>query len=136
MQLPGLGSVGASHQVRRLQAGCRGRAIKQAREAVVGLRTSLKTHHITHCHMPYYSQRCEAGIDITMVRLLLHRSTDPNQQVHLNDGKSVWALLLLSCHEATQRGEVASATRHVWYQVAELWIRHGANARCRLELPE
>ncbi len=63
-----------------------------------------------------------------MVRLLvLEHGADPNQRVHLNDGRTVWVLFLMSCYEMDQRGEASPLLRTVWSRASELLIANGAD---------
>jgi hypothetical protein len=89
-----------------------------------------------------------------MIRLLLDNGADPNQRVYLNNGKTVWALFLLSCHETkspshpnndgsigynTSYGVVVQASlSDAWLLACELLISHGARWDCLLteEKPE
>ncbi|KAJ4138758.1 hypothetical protein NW768_002630, partial [Fusarium equiseti] len=93
---------------------------------------ALRPRRVTALTMPYHSQRDEAGIDMKMITVLLDRNASPNEPVHLNDGRSVWALFLVSIHESSLKDEVSSVTKSVWYNVCELLIRHGAEPDCRL----
>lgn len=93
---------------------------------------ALRPRRVTSLTMPYHSQRAEAGIDIDMVKLLLDEGANPNQQVHLNDGRTVWALFLVSCYELGRREEVSPVVTDVWYRASELLIRHGAEQQCWL----
>ncbi|VBB84295.1 Putative protein of unknown function [Podospora comata] len=49
---------------------------------------------------------------------------NPNQQVHLNEGRTVWALFLVSCYESTLRNEATKLLKEVWFRVCKLMIRH------------
>ncbi|KAK4149730.1 hypothetical protein C8A00DRAFT_37680 [Chaetomidium leptoderma] len=84
------------------------------------------------CSTTRSARAAEAGIDLDMVRLLLERGANPNQPVHLNDGKTVWALFLLACLGAAERVEEAASPvpREVLYRACELLIRHGAEPQC------
>jgi hypothetical protein len=98
--------------------------------------------------MPYHSQREDPSVDIEMIRLLLDNGADLNQRVYLNNGKTVWALFLLSCHETkspsrpnndgsigynTSYGVVVQASlSEAWFLACELLISHGAHWDCRL----
>ncbi|KAK7429081.1 hypothetical protein QQZ08_004296 [Neonectria magnoliae] len=94
---------------------------------------ALRPRRVTAISMPYHSQRDDPSIDVNMVRLLLEKGTSVNQKVHLNDGRTVWALFLLSCHESTTRGEANAPAREAWYQVSELLCQHGADPECWLD---
>ena len=94
---------------------------------------ALRPRRVTPISMPYHSQREDTSVDIEMVRLLLEHGADPNQKVHLNDGRTVWALFLLSCHEMVQRDEASAALRAVWKRVSELLITNGADLGAWIE---
>lgn len=94
---------------------------------------ALRPRRVTPISMPYHSDREETSIDIDMVRLLLEHGADPNQKVHLNDGRTVWALFLVSCYEMAQRGEAAARLRAVWVRVSELLITSGADMDAWIE---
>jgi len=89
---------------------------------------ALRPRRVTPIPMPYHSRRDDPVIDIDMVEMLLDRGLDPNQKVHLNDGRTVWALFLISCHESNSRGEGSHSVHTAWYQACELMIRHGASS--------
>lgn len=89
---------------------------------------ALRPRRVTSLTMPFHSQRAETPIDIKMVRLLLEKGADPNQAVHLNDGRTVWALFLVSCYESIIRENVAPTVRDCWYVVSEVLIEHGAKS--------
>ncbi|PHH91794.1 hypothetical protein CDD83_10290 [Cordyceps sp. RAO-2017] len=91
---------------------------------------ALRPRRVTAISMPYHSEREDPSVDVEMVQLLLEYGASPNQQVHLNDGRTVWALFLLSCHESTNRDEASMALKNAWYQASELLIRHGAKMEC------
>jgi hypothetical protein len=91
---------------------------------------ALRPRRLTPISMPYHSRREDTSIDIDMVQLLLENGANPNQEVHLNDGRTVWALFLLSSYESTQRGETTPALKNAWYRVSELMISHGAKEKC------
>lgn len=87
---------------------------------------ALRPRRVTPITMPYHSQREDPKIDIEMVRLLLEHGADPNRKVHLNDGRTVWALFLLSCYESAQRDRVSVSLKRAWYRAGELLILNGA----------
>ena len=91
---------------------------------------ALRPKRVTPMPMPYHSQRDDPVIDIAMVEMLLERGLDPNQKVHLNDGRTVWALFLLSCYESKRRDEGSPSIHAAWYQACELMIRHEASPHC------
>lgn len=93
---------------------------------------ALRPRRPTTFRMRAPSQRKEAEIDIGMVLLLLDKKASPNEPVHLNDGRTVWALFLLSIHESPLRDRSSTVTKQVWYNACELLIRHGAEPDCRL----
>jgi hypothetical protein len=85
--------------------------------------------------MPYHSIRDDPSVDIEMVELLLQYDADPNQQVHLNEGRSVWALFLLSMHEShrqdSHRGTSTYKTlEKAWYKACSALIQAGAKSDC------
>ncbi|KAK4671494.1 hypothetical protein QC764_0095820 [Podospora pseudoanserina] len=63
-----------------------------------------------------------------MVQSLLDRGANPNQQVHLNEGRTVWALFLVSCYESALRNEATKLLKEVWFRVCKLMIRYHANS--------
>ena len=96
---------------------------------------ALRPRRITPISMPYHSVRDEPSLDVDMVQLLLDNGADPNQPVHLNGGKSVWALCLLSIHEtfARESGGPSSKYRRLnnaWYQTCRALIKAGARLDC------
>ncbi|KAM0421390.1 hypothetical protein ACHAPT_010744 [Fusarium lateritium] len=91
---------------------------------------ALRPRRVTSISMPYHSQRDDPSIDINMIRLLLENGASVNQKVHLNDGRTVWALFLLSCYESATRGEATAPMREAWYQASELLCQHGADPEC------
>ncbi|KAH7183607.1 uncharacterized protein B0J16DRAFT_307950 [Fusarium flagelliforme] len=93
---------------------------------------ALRPRRKTALTMPYHSQRDEAGIDIEIITLFLDQKACPNEPVHLNDGRTVWALFLMSMNESSMKGEVSTVTKQVWYNVCESLIRHGAEPDCQL----
>ncbi|KAL8380657.1 hypothetical protein RB595_005094 [Gaeumannomyces hyphopodioides] len=70
---------------------------------------ALRPLRVTPLKMPYHSVRDGAPVDVAMVGLLLSPplSADPNRQVYVNDGRTVWALFLVSCLQMSQRDEAA-----------------------------
>ena len=89
---------------------------------------ALRPRRVTPISMPYHSRRQDdTSVDPEMVSLLLQHGADPNQRVHLNDGRTVWALFLLSCYEMAQRDEASAPLQAVWYRVCELLVTHGAD---------
>ncbi|UKZ52663.1 hypothetical protein TrVGV298_006444 [Trichoderma virens] len=92
---------------------------------------ALPPRRVTPISMPYHSLRDDPSVDIGMVKLLLENGADPNQKVHLNDGRTVWALFLSSCYEGLQVGEAPpQSLRDAWYQASEQLISHGASPVC------
>nr|CDP31069.1 Putative protein of unknown function [Podospora anserina S mat+] len=89
---------------------------------------ALRPRRVTPMTMRYHSVRDECGIDIEMVQLLLDRGANPNQQVHLNEGRTVWALFLVSCYESTLRNEATKLLKEVWFRVCKLMIRYHASS--------
>jgi hypothetical protein len=98
---------------------------------------ALRPRRSTPISMPYHSQRDDPSVDIGMIRLLLDHGADPNQAVHLNGGKTVWALFLISLHESSARAQsgtrgekIAVSLINAWYQACELLIQRGARGDC------
>jgi hypothetical protein len=92
---------------------------------------ALRPRRITPISMRYHSKREDPSVNVDMVQLLLERGADPNQPVHLNDGKSVWWLFLLSIHETvlrTNRGgtKPSASLTSAWYESCRLLIQYGA----------
>ncbi|KAK4066779.1 hypothetical protein Trihar35433_7206 [Trichoderma harzianum] len=88
---------------------------------------ALRPRRVTPLAMPYHSERDDPPVDLDMVKLLLKHGSHPNQKVHLNDGRTVWELFLVSCDEATRRNEASLSTKDAWYQASEILINHGAS---------
>lgn len=84
---------------------------------------ALRPFRATLTMMPYHSARDDPSIDVNMVGLLLERGADPNQQVHLNDGESVWGLFLISMHST--RDEVFDSWKKAWFCASLLLVRAG-----------
>jgi hypothetical protein len=109
---------------------------------------ALRPKRTTPIGMPYHSLRDDPSVDLEMVRLLLDNGADPNQRMYLNNGKTVRALFLLSCHETRSPsrphndGSIGYNTRYgvivqaslskAWLLACELLISHGARWDCRL----
>lgn len=94
---------------------------------------TLRPRRVTAISMPYHSQREDPRIAISMIRLLLERKANPNQEVHLNDDRTVWALFLLSCYESDMSGEATVAMKKSWYKASALLCQHGADPQPRLD---
>lgn len=95
---------------------------------------ALRPKRVTSIVMPYHSQREESSVDVDMVQLLLEQGADPNQKVYLNDGRTVWALFLLSCYETAQRGKPSALLRTAWRRVSEVLITSGADLGADLQI--
>ncbi|CAG5152839.1 uncharacterized protein ALTATR162_LOCUS2933 [Alternaria atra] len=100
---------------------------------------ALRPHRKTPISMPYHSKREDPSLNIDMVRLLLEHGADPNQAVHLNGSKTVWALFLLSLYESTNRATGVAQSSNIppslteaRYQACELLIQYGAHKNCAL----
>ena len=100
---------------------------------------ALRPHRKTPISMPYHSKREDPSLNIDMVRLLLEHGADPNQAVHLNGSKTVWALFLLSLYESTNRAigvaqssNIPPSLTEARYQACELLIQYGAHKNCAL----
>lgn len=94
---------------------------------------ALRPRRVAAIRMPYHSDRDDPSVDINMVRLLLEYGGSPNQRVHLNDGRTVWALFLLSMWETINYGEGPPGLTRAWYAACELLVQHGADFGCWLE---
>lgn len=53
--------------------------------------------------------------------------------MHLNDGRTVWALFLLSMYETKSRNEDTPDLTRAWYEAGEQLVQHGASLDCWLE---
>ncbi|KAI0537254.1 hypothetical protein GGR58DRAFT_353751 [Xylaria digitata] len=95
---------------------------------------ALRPRRITPISMPYHSTREDPSVDVDMVNLLLHNGADPNQPVFLYEGKSVWALFLISIYETHTQSDRASRTYQslykAWYRACDALILAGARADC------
>jgi len=92
---------------------------------------ALRPHGNAPFHMQHQSGRDNPSVSVDMVLLLLERGADPNQPVHLNDGKSVWQLFLISIYEIVSRARSSGADpsaslMNAWYRSCELLVQHGA----------
>lgn len=87
---------------------------------------ALRPRRVTPLLLQYHSRRDDSIVDADMVRLLLDHGADPNQKVHLNEGRTVWQLFLLSCYEAARRGQSSPSLIAVWSRVSEQLITEGA----------
>lgn len=87
---------------------------------------ALRPKRRTPIIMPYHSRRDEASVDVNMVQLLLKNGADPNQELHLNDGRTVWAQFLLSCQESIHVENIPPTLKNAWYQASEMLIQHDA----------
>lgn len=100
---------------------------------------ALRPRRSTPVSMPYHSKREDPSVNIEMIELLLENGADPNQAVHPNNSKTVWALFLLSMYESTNRATGTTKSSNIppslteaWYQACELLIQHGAHKNCAL----
>lgn len=98
---------------------------------------ALRPRRITPIFMPYHSVRDDPSVDVEMAELLLDNGANPNQAVHLNQDRSVWALFLLSIQKTCERDSGGVSSTHqslneAWYQACRALIRAGAR-RPRLE---
>ena len=96
---------------------------------------ALRPRRITPISMPYHSVRVDVSLDVDMVELLLDNGADPNQPVHVNWGRSVWALFLLSISEAYARDSGGASykrrrLRDAWYHTCRKLIQAGARPNC------
>ncbi|KAH5265392.1 hypothetical protein HBI70_141900 [Parastagonospora nodorum] len=93
---------------------------------------ALRPRRVTPISMDYHTTRDDPSVDIKMVELLLAHGANPNQSVHLYDGESVWALFLLSIHEANRQEGSGTlppeSLKTAWYASCEAMIRVGAQS--------
>ncbi|KAF7536590.1 hypothetical protein G7054_g4399 [Neopestalotiopsis clavispora] len=94
---------------------------------------ALRPRRVTAITMPYHSERNDPSVDTRMIQLLLSLDADPNQKAHLNDGRSVWAVFLLSMYETINLGEESPGLKEAWYSACDLLIQHGADLECWLD---
>jgi len=92
---------------------------------------ALRPRRVTPINMKYHSKRDDPSVNVDMVQLLLERGADPNQPVHLNDGKSVWLLFLISIHETILYADdggakLSHSLLDAWYKSCTLLIQYGA----------
>lgn len=87
---------------------------------------TLRPLRTTPIEMPFHSIRDDPAVDIAMVTLLLENGADPNQQVHLNNGETIWGLFLISIHSS--RDDVLDNLRKAWYRACILLIKAGARS--------
>lgn len=85
---------------------------------------ALRPLRTTPIMMPYHTYRGDASVEIKMVELLLHNGADPNQEVYLNDGETVWDLFLISMHST--RDEALKVLNEAWYSACLALIQPGA----------
>lgn len=93
---------------------------------------ALRPRRVTLIRMPYHSETDDPSVDIRMIKLLLSFGATPNQKVYLNDGRTVWALFLISMEETTNLGEDTPSLTQAWYSACELLIQNGADVDCWL----
>jgi hypothetical protein len=96
---------------------------------------ALRPRRTTPIILRYYSQRDDLSVDVDTVRLLLEYGADPNQPVYLNEGRTVWELFLISCHESmSYAGGVSPNLVEARYLACKLLISHGAQCNGHLDL--
>jgi hypothetical protein len=66
---------------------------------------ALRPRRTTPISMPHHSDRDDPSVDVEMVEMLLAHGADPNEQIHLYDGESVWKLFLISISETSKQGK-------------------------------
>ncbi|CAI6338167.1 unnamed protein product [Periconia digitata] len=96
---------------------------------------ALRPRRTTPISMPYHSVRDDPSVDTDMISMLLENGADANQPVHINGGKSVWALFLHSIYSDHMRlGGVTSilsdSLNKAWYQACRSMIQAGARQDC------
>lgn len=83
-------------------------------------------------------------LDPHMVRLLLDQGSDPNQEIGIYDGYTIWSLFLSYCcwdyqFVSERNNEFNTTVRYLgdaWYDIIELMIDHGADLTIRVQLGE
>lgn len=89
---------------------------------------ALRPTMVTPVELPYQV----TNIDSDMVRFLLSKGANPNQQLNIYDWRTVWDLFLLSCHENAKKHDVPRYNQV--YEVAEMLIRGGADPDLRCDI--
>lgn len=88
---------------------------------------ALRPRRVTPLSLPFHMLRETPSVDTQMVRLLLKHGANPNQRVYINDGKTVFALFLISCYEARLRSEPPrTSDLQAWYEATEILLKNGA----------
>ncbi|KAF4946460.1 hypothetical protein FGADI_11098 [Fusarium gaditjirri] len=95
---------------------------------------ALRPRKITPIQLPYHSQRDEPNMDRSMVELLLEHKANPNQEVYLNQDRTVWALFLISCRESVNRQEATPVSIKEWFEAIwgackMFWCRFSASRK-------
>ncbi|KAF8242251.1 hypothetical protein K440DRAFT_639383 [Wilcoxina mikolae CBS 423.85] len=94
---------------------------------------ALRPKRVTPADLMYQVQREDASMDVKMVSLLLGKGADPNQIIHIYDGRSVWDIFLLSCYQNSE--QASPRLKDAWYKAMELLIEHGGNPKIRCKAP-
>ncbi|KAI2631192.1 hypothetical protein GGS21DRAFT_168574 [Xylaria nigripes] len=96
---------------------------------------ALRPRRVTPLSMPYHSTRDDPSLDVAMVEMLLDNGANPNQQVHLNGGASVWELFLISITETDRLNRLNArptfqSLNNAWFLASLALIRAGARNDC------
>lgn len=88
---------------------------------------ALRPRRVTPLDLPYHLQTENPSVDPEMVRLLVDEGADVNARVHLNDGKTVFELFVVSCYEAWRANNRPSTElMQAWYRSACILVENGA----------
>ena len=69
-----------------------------------------------------------------MVELLVEHHAHPNQQVHLNNGESIWGLILISIYST--KDESNERLKKAWFGACLVLIKAGAKSEYRFVHPK
>lgn len=88
---------------------------------------ALRPKRVTPLELPGHLQTENPSVDPEMVRLLVDEGADVNARVHLNDGKTVFELFVVSCHEACRAYKgLNNELVQAWYRSASILVENGA----------
>ncbi|KAF7444225.1 hypothetical protein A1F94_005066 [Pyrenophora tritici-repentis] len=98
---------------------------------------ALRSHRESPLRILFHYDPEDTVVDVSMVTLLLEYGADPNQPVHQDQDKTIWALFLLSIYGMQVQSPKSILAPDVptekWYQVCELLIEYGARQDCVLD---